>query len=148
MVTLNNVNLVNKASKFVKEKKKFVELSRLNCNLLQSKKTNFKKEPTSIIDFLEYIDLQSFSSDFSKARIFKTKVENRTSRWMPGSVKARSRIALYSDVYCIYTCISCTWYTLGRFLCSRLEHPTEPPLHPIYAGYWLMFMIDMNIEPF
>lgn len=51
MVTLNNVNFVNKASKFVKEKKTFVELSRLNCNLLQSKKTNFKKEPTSIIDF-------------------------------------------------------------------------------------------------
>lgn len=51
MVRLNNVNFVNKASKFVKEKKTFVELSRLNCNLLQSKKTNFKKEPTSIIDF-------------------------------------------------------------------------------------------------
>lgn len=102
MVTLNNVNFVNKASKFVKEKKTFVELSRLNCNLLQSNKTNFKKEPTSIIDFLEYIDLQSFSSDFSKARIFKTKAENRTSRGMPGSVKAGSRIALYSDVNCIF----------------------------------------------
>lgn len=99
MVTLNNVNFVNKASKFVKKKppktKTFVELSRLNCNLLQSNKTNLKKEPTSIIDFLEYIALQSFSSDFSKARIFKTKVENRTSRGMPGSVKAGSRIALY-----------------------------------------------------
>lgn len=103
MVTLNNVNFVNKASKFVKEKKNVRWAKSTKLQLITKQKTNFKKEPTSIIDFLECIDLQSFSSDFSKARIFKTKVENRTSRGMPGSVKAVSRIALYCDVYCIYT---------------------------------------------
>lgn len=93
MVTLNNVNLVNKASQFVKEKNnvRWAKSTKLQL-ITKQKKPNFKKEPTSIIDFLEYIDLQSFSSDFSKARIFKTKVENRTSRGMPGSVKAGSRV--------------------------------------------------------
>lgn len=52
MVTLNNVNFVNKASKFVKEKKnvRWAKSTKLQL-ITKQKKTNFKKEPTSIIDF-------------------------------------------------------------------------------------------------
>lgn len=133
MVRLNNVNFVNKASKFVKEKKNVRWAKSTKLQLITKQQNKLQKRTHKHYWFLEYIDLQSFSSDFSKARIFKTKVENRTSRGMPGSVN------------CIIQWRKLHIYTLGRFQCSRLEHPTELPLHPIYAGYWLMFMIDMNI---
>lgn len=102
MVTLNNVNFVNKASKFVKEKKNVRWAKSTKLQLITKQQNKLQKRTHKHYWFLEYIDLQSVSSDFSKARIFKTKVENRTSRGMPGSVKAGSRIALYSDVNCIF----------------------------------------------